>query len=86
MKFDDLGKALQNIELKLKGRIALVALGVGAMLIALWLFLRDFSIHPTFSIVCCSGLLLAMLGLLLLALLGKATPDETAAKWIISCQ
>ncbi len=74
------GKFLQNVELKLWGRTAIFAIGQGAMLVGLWLFLKDYSIHSLFSIVGGSVCLAGILGFLLMGLLGKARPDEIPAK------
>src|SRR5260370_22060632 len=75
-------KFLQNIELKLKGRTAFLALGEGVLVLALWLLLRSYSEHPLFSTIGGSVLLAAILGFLGIGLLGKSRPEEEPEKSI----
>jgi len=70
-------KLLQNIELRLGGRTALLAIGEGVLLAAFYLLMKGYSEHPAFSTVAGSLLLLAILGFIGLGLLGKSRPDET---------
>jgi hypothetical protein len=79
MKFEP-GKILQNIELKLRGRTAMVAVGVGVMAVLFWLLMRDYNAHPLFSAIWGTGLLVGILGFLALALLGKTRPEEVSDK------
>jgi hypothetical protein len=75
-----LEKLLQNIELKLRGRTAIFAIGQGGMVIALWLLLRDYAAHSVFSMIGGTALLIGILGFLALGLSGKARPDEVPVK------
>lgn len=70
------GKLLQNIELKLRGRTAMVAIGEGVMAVALWLVMKDYAAHPIFSAIWGTGLIAGILVFPALALLGKARPEE----------
>src|SRR5690349_1262971 len=74
------GKFLQNVELKLKGRTAVLGIGEGVMAVALWVVLRDYALHPLFSTVSALCLLVGILGFLALGLLGKARPEEVPDK------
>ncbi len=79
MKFEP-GKLLQNIELKLRGRTAMVAIGEGVMAVALWLVMKDYAAHPLFSTIWGTGLVVGILVFLALTLLGRARPEEVSDK------
>jgi hypothetical protein len=79
MKFDP-EKILQNIELRLRGRTAVVAVGLGVMVVSLWLVLKDYSLHPMFSVITGGGLLIGIVVFLALGLFGKARPEEISDK------
>jgi hypothetical protein len=79
MKFEP-GKLLQNIELKLRGRTAMVAIGEGVMAVALWLVMKDYAAHPLFSTIWGTGLVAGILAFLALTLLGRARPEEVPDK------
>jgi len=70
-------KLLHNIELKLRGRTALLAIGLAVILGALWVVMKDYPEHPLFSQITGSILLLAIVGFIFLGLLGKSRPEET---------
>jgi hypothetical protein len=73
-------KFLQNVELKLRGRTAILVAGEATFVVSLWLMMKSYSDHPVFSTVGGSVLLLAMLATLALGLLGKTRPDEVPEK------
>ncbi len=79
MKFEP-GKLLQNVELKLRGRTAVVAIGEGVMVVALWLVMKDYTSHAIFSAISGASLILGILAFLALGLLGKARPEEVPDK------
>jgi hypothetical protein len=79
MKFEP-GKLFQNIELKLRGRTAMIAIGEGIMVVAFWLVMKDYTAHPIFSTIGGTGLLMGILTFLALGLLGKARPEEVTDK------
>jgi hypothetical protein len=81
MTFDP-QKFLQNVELKLHGRAAVVVAGQAAFVVSLWLLLKDYSDHPTISAIGGAVLLIAMIGFTALGLLGKVRPDEPPEKSI----
>jgi hypothetical protein len=74
------GKLLQNVELKLKGRTAVLGIGEGVMVVALWVVLKDYALHPLFSTVSSLSLLAGIVGFLALGLLGKTRPEEVPDK------
>jgi hypothetical protein len=74
------GKLLQNVELKLRGRTAVLGIGEAVMVVALWVVLKDYALHPLFSTVSSISLLVGIVGFLALGLLGKARPEEVPDK------
>jgi hypothetical protein len=73
-------KFLQNVELRLRGRAAILVAGEAAFVVSLWLLMKGYSDHPIFSTVGASLLIFAMFGFTGLGLLGRARPDEPPEK------
>lgn len=75
-------KFLQNIELRLRGRTAFLAIGSGALVLTLWVVLRSYSEHPQFSTIGGYVSLAAIILFLAIGLLGKSRPEEEPEKSI----
>jgi len=80
MKFEEIGKLFQSIELRLRGRSAIVAIGAGILVVALWLMMKDYAAHPMFSAIAASCLVGGLLIFLGFGLLGKTRPEEIPDK------
>ncbi len=73
-------KFLRNVEIKVRGRTALLVFGMGFLTLLFWLAMRDYAGHPTFSVVIASVVVAVVFCLLLLGVLGKPRPEEMPAK------
>jgi hypothetical protein len=79
----NLEKLIQNIELKLRGRGALVAAILIVLTVMFWLVLHDYGQHPIFSQIFCYAILAIILLIIIMAQFGKAQPDEVPEKTVV---
>ncbi len=76
-------KLLQNVELKLRGRTALLVSALAVLAVLFWLVLRDYAIHPLLSQVVCYAILGSVFLVIIVAQFGKARPEEVPEKSIL---
>lgn len=80
----DVQKTFQNIELKVRGRTAIVVCGFGVLGFTFWDVLRDFALHPLFSVIFSAGIFASMLILIGFGLWGRTRPEEVPPKSVFS--
>jgi hypothetical protein len=76
----ELGKLFQNIEIRVRGRTAIVVCGTFVLAFGLWVILKDYALHPLFSDVAGGSSLAAICLLLGVGLLGGPRPEEVPPK------
>jgi len=79
----DFGKALQNLEIKFRGRAALMASILAVLAVMFWLVVRDYAAHPIFSQVISYVILGLIFLILIMAEFGKPRPEEVPEKSVL---
>jgi hypothetical protein len=78
----DLLKTLRS-EAKLRGRTAFVVAGVAALTIMFWVIMKDYELHPVFSMVIASVILIATIIMLAYGAFGRPRSEEEHEKAIV---
>jgi hypothetical protein len=76
----DFPKLFRNVDIRLRGRTALVACGLAVLALMFWVVLRDYGSHRLLSTVVACTILLAVMAALFIGLLGRTRPEEVAGK------
>ncbi len=79
----DFSKLLQNLEVRLRGRNALLFCVITALTVMFWLALRDYTSHPILSTGLAVGIPIVLIVILMLAFLSKPRPEEVPPRSLI---
>jgi hypothetical protein len=78
-----LDKLWQNIEVKLRGRGALMVAILAVLAVIFWLVIRDYSQHPMLSQIVCYAVLSFIFLIAIMTQFGKARPEEVPEKTVM---
>lgn len=72
----DASKLLQNIEVRLRGRGAVIAAGATGLTVLSWLVLRDYSLHPALSTTIAALAAAVLTVVILVSTLAPTRPED----------
>jgi len=76
----ELGKLFQNVEVRVRGRTAIVVCGSVVLGFGLWVVLKDYPLHPLFSAIAGATALGAICVLIFVGIFGSTRPEEIPPK------